>query len=214
MAKLVTDESKNTRTHQEIRAENERAILKAAEAVFVAHGLKGATMQAIADLAGIPKANVHYYYQSKKKLYIAVLTSIVEDWNTGLEDIHEDSDPKQSLETFIRLKLDSAFNHPNHHKLFAVEVINGAPYLHQLMTTKMNQWAERKSAVIKSWYDQGKISINDPLQLLILIWTTTQRYAEFDTEILNLFGKDAYDDEDKKRVAEFLIPFILRGCGL
>ena len=78
----------------------------------------------------------------------------------------------------------------------------------------MNDWAQQKSKVIKSWHDQGKIAIDDPLQLLILIWSTTQRYAEFETEILNLFGKSDFDDNDKQRVADFLVPFILRGCGI
>lgn len=211
---LNVNRSNSSRTHQEIRTENERLILQAAETVFVANGFKGATMQSIADLAGVPKANVHYYFKSKKKLYIAVLTTIIDDWNTGLEDINEDSDPKTSIEAFIHLKLDSAFKYPNHHKLFAMEVINGAPFLQDFMNTRMSEWAQQKSAVIKSWNDQGKIAIDDPLQLLMLIWTTTQRYAEFDTEILHLFGKTSYDEQDKQRVADFLIPFILRGCGL
>lgn len=203
-----------TRTHQEIRAENETVILNAAETAFVANGFKGATMQQIADLAGMPKANIHYYFKSKKKLYKAVLTSIINDWNAGLEDITENSDPKVSIEKFVRTKLNSAFTHPNHHKLFAMEVINGAPHIQQFMSTEMKDWAQQKSKVIKSWHDQGKIAIADPIQLLILIWSTTQHYAEFETEVLNLFGKSDFDDHDKQRVADFLVPFILRGCGL
>ena len=214
MSVSKTTPSNATRTHQEIRAENERVILNAAETAFVAHGFKGATMQQIADLAGVPKANIHYYFKSKKKLYNTVLTSIINDWNAGLEDINENSDPKVSIEKFVRTKLNSAFEHPNHHKLFAMEVINGAPNIQQFMSAEMNDWAQQKSKVIKSWHDQGKIAIDDPLQLLILIWSTTQRYAEFETEILNLFGKSDFDDNDKQRVADFLVPFILRGCGI
>ena len=40
---------------------------------FIAHGLRGARMQAIADRAGVNKALVHYYFRSKEKLYDAVL---------------------------------------------------------------------------------------------------------------------------------------------
>ena len=67
---------------------------------------------------------------------------------------------------------------------------------------------------MKLWHQQGKIAVADPLQLLILIWATTQRYAEFETEIVGLMGKEAYDHKDESRAAEFLVPFILRGCGL
>ena len=78
----------------------------------------------------------------------------------------------------------------------------------------MKDWALDKTQVMKIWHEQGKIAIADPLQLLILIWATTQRYAEFETEIVGLMQKSAYDETDEARAADFLIPFILRGCGL
>lgn len=202
------------RSQHEIREHNERLILAAAETEFVRQGYRGATMQAIADRAGLPKANVHYYFQSKKNLYKSVLTTIIAEWNDGLVDMSTDSDPKVVIEQFVRTKLAQAFAHPNRHKLFALEVINGAPYLHDFMATTMKDWALSKAKVMKLWYDEGKIAIDDPLQLLILIWATTQRYAEFESEITGLLGKADYDDKDAERAANFLVPFILRGCGL
>jgi TetR/AcrR family transcriptional regulator len=55
----------------DIRRENERAILEAAEKVFAEAGFGGATMQLIADMAGLPKANLHYYFATKEDLYRA-----------------------------------------------------------------------------------------------------------------------------------------------
>ncbi|WP_131667595.1 TetR/AcrR family transcriptional regulator [Psychrobacter pygoscelis] len=202
------------RSQQEIREHNEQLILAAAEMEFVLQGYRGATMQAIADRAGLPKANVHYYFKSKKNLYQAVLTTIIEEWNEGLVSMTEDSDPKVVIEQFVRTKLAQAFAHPTRHKLFALEIINGAPHLQEFMATTMKSWAQEKTQVIQSWYAQGKIAINDPIHLLILIWTTTQRYAEFEVEIVGLLDKERYDEHDEKRTANFLVPFILRGCGL
>ena len=202
------------RSQHEIREHNEHCILAAAEIEFVRQGYRGATMQAIADRAGLPKANVHYYFQSKKNLYQALLTTIIAEWNEGLVDMTLDSDPKVVIEQFVRTKLAQAFAHPNRHKLFALEVINGAPYLHDFMASTMKDWALNKVEVMKLWHEQGRISIDDPLQLLILIWATTQRYAEFEREITGLLGKETYDEQDEGRAAKFLVPFILRGCGL
>ena len=202
------------RNQQDIRAQNQAVILAAAEEEFVLQSYRGATMQGIADRAGLPKANVHYYFKNKKNLYKMVLRSIIEEWNDGLVTITGDSDPKAVIEKFVRTKLHQAFVHPNRHKLFALEVIGGAPYLHDFMSTTMKEWALDKSQVMKTWHEQGRIGIADPLQLLILIWATTQRYAEFETEIVGLLQKDAYDKQDEARAADFLIPFILRGCGL
>lgn len=209
-----TDNACSQRSQQQIREHNEQLILAAAEEEFVRQGFRGATMQAIADRAGLPKANVHYYFKNKKNLYKAVLTTIIEEWNEGLVNISVDSDPKQVLEKFVRTKLSQAFAHPNRHKLFALEVINGAPHFHDFMSTTMKQWTQQKVEVMRTWHAQGKIAISDPLQLLILIWATTQRYAEFESEIVGLLDKPAYGAEDEARAADFLVGFILRGCGL
>ncbi|WP_201585910.1 TetR/AcrR family transcriptional regulator [Psychrobacter jeotgali] len=202
------------RSQQDIRAHNQALILSAAEEEFVLQGYRGATMQGIADRAGLPKANIHYYFKNKQNLYKAVLRSIIEEWNDGLVTMTVDSDPKAVIEKFVRTKLRQAFANPNRHKLFALEVISGAPHLQEFMSTTMQEWALDKAQVMKTWHEQGKITIADPLQLLILIWATTQRYAEFETEIVGLLQKEAYDQQDETRAADFLVPFILRGCGL
>lgn len=202
------------RTQQDIRQHNQQIILQSAEEEFIRQGYQGATMQGIADRAGLPKANVHYYFKSKKNLYKAVLTTIIDEWNEGLVSMTVDSEPKEVIAEFVRIKLEQAFAHPNRHKLFALEVIGGAPHLQNFMASTMKQWAQQKTAVMKTWYEQGKIGVDDPLQLLILIWASTQRYAEFETEIVSLLEKPHYDPQDKKRALDFLVPFILRGCGL
>lgn len=202
------------RSQRSIRAHNQAIILHAAEEEFVLQSYRGATMQGIADRAGLPKANIHYYFKNKRNLYKVVLRAIIEEWNDGLVTMTVDSDPKTVIEKFVRTKLHQAFAHPNRHKLFAIEVIGGAPHLHDFMSTTMRDWALDKTQVMTSWYSQGKIGIADPLQLLILIWATTQRYAEFETEIVGLMQKEAYDKEDEARAADFLVPFILRGCGI
>lgn len=202
------------RNQQDIRAHNHAVILNAAEEEFVLQGYSGATMQGIADRAQLPKANIHYYFKNKKNLYEKVLRGIIEEWNDGLVTMTVDSDPKTVIEAFVRTKLHQAFAYPNSHKLFALEVISGAPHLHDFMSTTMQEWALDKMEVMKVWHEQGKIAIKDPLQLLILIWATTQRYAEFETEIVGLLNKPAYDEQDEARAAEFLVPFILRGCGI
>ena len=211
---LGASDAPSHRSQQDIRARNQALILTAAEEEFVLKSYRGATMQGIADRAGLPKANIHYYFKNKKNLYKVVLRSIIQEWNEGLVTMTVDSDPKTVIEKFVRTKLHQAFAHPNRHKLFAVEVISGAPHLHDFMSTIMHEWALDKVQVMKQWHQQGRIAVADPLQLLILIWATTQRYAEFEIEIVGLMGKKAYDQEDESRAAEFLIPFILRGCGL
>ena len=79
-----------------IRAENERTILEAAEAVFAEHGFGGATTAAIAARAGVPKANLHYYFPTKAALYRAVIERVLTAWLAAASSFDESDDPARS----------------------------------------------------------------------------------------------------------------------
>ena len=53
-------------------------IFKAATEVFEENGFAAARMQEIADLAGINKAMLHYYFRSKEQLFEAVFQVLLE----------------------------------------------------------------------------------------------------------------------------------------
>ena len=55
---------------------------QAAEDEFARHGYKGTSMNTIAASAGLPKANLHYYFTNKLGLYVAVLSNILELWDS------------------------------------------------------------------------------------------------------------------------------------
>jgi len=61
--------------HQDIDMETK--ILEAATTVFIQKGLSGASMQDIADKAGINRTSLHYYYRSKDKLFGKVFEHVV-----------------------------------------------------------------------------------------------------------------------------------------
>lgn len=197
-----------------IRERNSENILAAAEQEFVLHGFKGTSMQAIADRAGVPKANIHYYFKNKANLYRTLLESILGMWNEVLSDMAPESDPAFILERFIRTKVALAFNRPNSSKIFAMEIIQGAPYLKDYISVNMRQWVKEKAAVLQSWVDQGKMRPVDPTHLIFMIWSTTQHYADFETQVLEVKNKRQYDDEDIAAVSDFLVDMILTGCGL
>ena len=60
------------------RRSSEAAVLAAAEEVFLKRGYDGARMQEIADVAGINKAMLHYYFRSKERLFHEVFRSILD----------------------------------------------------------------------------------------------------------------------------------------
>ncbi|HBS43079.1 MAG TPA: TetR/AcrR family transcriptional regulator [Oceanospirillales bacterium] len=197
-----------------IRERNREKILAAAEQEFVLHGFKGTTMQAVADRAEVPKANIHYYFKSKSNLYIALLEHIMGAWNEVLADLSADDDPAEMITRFIRTKMQLSYTHPNASKIFAMEIIQGAPRIRGHMAEVMLPWVKEKTSVMQSWIDQGKMRPIDPTHLIFMIWATTQHYADFETQVLEITNKRQYAPEDIDHITGFLLDIILTGCGL
>jgi TetR/AcrR family transcriptional regulator len=63
-------------THAERSAETRERILEAALSEFSANGLAGARTEQIAVAAGVNKALLYYYFESKEKLYAATLEMV------------------------------------------------------------------------------------------------------------------------------------------
>ncbi|MDX1453412.1 MAG: TetR family transcriptional regulator C-terminal domain-containing protein [Oleiphilaceae bacterium] len=197
-----------------IREVNSQRILEAAEMEFVKHGYKGTSMQAVADQAKLPKANVLYYFKSKSALYTAVLHDIIERWNSAVARMSEDDDPKETLERYIRDKVDLAIAQPNASKIFAMEIIQGAPHLQAHLCGDVRHWFKEKVRIIECWIAQGKMKAVNAEHLIFMIWSTTQHYADFETQILTVTSKRGYDSAEVERIKEFLCTMILGGCGL
>jgi TetR/AcrR family transcriptional regulator len=197
-----------------IRQANEALILSAAERVFARAGFAGATMAAIAEASGLPKANLHYYFGSKEVLYRAVLAQILSDWLVPTHGITVDADPRTALENYIRAKMELSAQRPDGSKVWANELLHGAPVVKALLATDLRQLTLEKAAVVQAWADAGRIAPVDGLHLFFTIWAATQTYADFDVQICAVMDQDALGQQDFERSTRHLVSFILRGCGL
>ena len=209
----LQDESRKYKRGK-IRDKNFELILTAARDEFAINGYSGASIQAIADRAGIAKANVHYYFKRKSNLYVAVLDRIVRLWNDNFDTIHEDDNPAEAIDSLIRKKVELSYSHPLSSKLFAMEVIQGAPHLRDYMRDELRPWVRQKAKVIESWIEQKKMKPIAPEHLIFLIWSSTQHYADFDVQVLTILNRAEYEREMIDNIDDFLSEVILRGVGL
>lgn len=197
-----------------IRQANEALILSAAEKVFARAGFGGATMAAIAEASGLPKANLHYYFGSKDVLYREVLARILNDWLVPTHGITVDADPKTALAQYIRDKMELSAQRPDGSKVFANELLHGAPVVKGLLATELRQLLLEKAAVVQAWVDAGRMARVDGMHLFFTIWAATQTYADFDVQICAVLEQDALTPQDFERATEHVVSLILRGCGL
>jgi TetR/AcrR family transcriptional regulator len=196
------------------RERNEREILAAAERVFARHGYRGASVQAIAEAAGLPKSNVLYYMGSKRELYVRLLERMMARWNALLDDISVEDDPAEVLEAFIRSKMQLSRRHPEGSRLFAAEILGGAPFLQEYLSGELRDWVQARARIFEQWAERGLMDPVDPVWLIFLIWSATQHYADFETQVLGITGKQELTDADVERITAFLTQVILKGCGV
>jgi len=197
-----------------IREKSQDKILAAAQEEFIIQGYKGATVQAIADRANLPKANVLYYFKNKENIYHTVLERTLAMWDDAIGDIDPDHGPAVAIEKFIASKVQLSFKEPDASKIYAMEIIQGAQHLKDFTRTYLRKWVRDKTALFQHWIDKGEMNDVDPVHLIFLIWSTTQHYADFDNQILTVMNQADFEEEDCERVTAFLTDFILRGCGL
>jgi TetR/AcrR family transcriptional regulator len=197
-----------------IRQKNEEMILSAAAEEFARHGYKGTSMNAIALRAGLPKANLHYYFTNKLGLYVEVMRHILELWDNAFDHLTVDDDPAIALANYIRTKIEFSRKQPQASKIFAMEVISGCECLSAHFNEDYREWFRGRAAVFQAWSDAGKMDPVDPMHLIFLIWSSTQHYADFSDQIRRITGQRRVTKDDFARATETLIQIILKGCGL
>ena len=197
----------------EIRLQNETLILRAAEKVFAEAGYGGATVQLIADMAGLPKANLLYYFASKEDLYRRVVQTIFEIWLQAAAAMDNAHGPVDGLGAYIDAKMEISRRHPDGSKVWASEVMHGAPVIQDYLETTLRDWTSGRAALIQRWVDEGKMAPVDPEHLLYMVWATTQHYADFGHQIQTLNGGKPLSNAQWQAAKTSVKSMILRGIG-
>ena len=197
----------------EIRQQNEALILQAAEKVFAEAGFGGATMQLIADLAGLPKANLHSYFATKEDLYRKVVRNIFEIWLHAADSLDNAPGPVEGIGTYIDAKMEISRRHPDGSKVWASEVMHGAPVIQDYLETTLRDWTQGRVALIQRWIDEGRMAAVNPEHLLYMLWATTQHYADFGHQIETLNGGRPLNDKQWRAAKDSVKTMILRGIG-
>ena len=199
--------------HPRTRIQNERrdAILEAALEVFSAHGFRGSTIDQIADAAGMSKPNLLYYFRSKEDIHSTLLARLLDTWLAPLRELDDIGDPLTEIGDYIRRKLEMARDFPRESRLFANEMLQGAPRAMPVLEGELRQLVDEKVEVIRGWMRSGRIARTDPYHLIFSIWATTQHYADFDVQVRAVLGPNRGGDGRFEDAARFLEQLFLEG---
>jgi TetR/AcrR family transcriptional regulator len=166
-----------------IQTRNRRRILDAALEVFSAHGFRGATLDQIAAEAGLSKPNILYYFDGKEAIHVTLLNQLMETWLDPLEQLDPGGEPLEEILAYVRRKLDMAQAYPRESRLFANEILQGAPRMGPHLEARLKPLVDQKAALIAGWAEAGRIAPVDPRHLIFSIWASTQHYADFEAQV-------------------------------
>ncbi len=197
-----------------VRELNQKKIMEAAEFVFAQYGFKGATTDKISKQAELPKANIHYYYKTKENLYREVLESILNEWMDAAKAFDDFDEPRAALTKYVESKMSYSRTRPLASKVWANEIIHGAPVVGTFLETTLKQWLEDRIKVIRGWIESGKINPVDPRAFIYLIWSVTQHYADFERQIEILNQGEKFTDEEFEQKTQQVVQFVLASVGL
>ncbi len=195
-----------------IRERNRELILRAASEEFADKGFAATKTSDIAAKAGLPKPNVYYYFKSKDNLYREVLESIIEPILRASTPFNPAGVPAEVLAGYIRSKIRISRDLPFASKVFASEIMHGAPHLSPEQVEQLNAQARHNIACIQTWIDRGLIAPLDPHHLMFSIWAATQTYADFDWQISSITGKAKLEDVDYEAATQTIVRLVLKGC--
>ncbi|SNR34737.1 TetR family transcriptional regulator C-terminal domain-containing protein [Puniceibacterium sediminis] len=166
-----------------IQLRNRRKILDAALDVFSQHGFRGATLDQIAEAAGLSKPNMLYYFDSKEAIHVALLNALMDEWLAPLAVMDPDGIPLDELLAYIDRKMEMSRAFPRESRLFANEIIQGAPRILQDLEHRLKPLFDEKCRLIRTWMEEGKLAPMDPGHLIFSIWAMTQHYADFEAQV-------------------------------
>lgn len=199
-----------SRPRTRIQARNSAAILEAALDVFSQHGFRGATLDQIAEVAGLSKPNLLYYFPSKEAVHTALLSRLLDTWLDPLRAMNPEGEPLAEILAYVRRKLELSRDFPRESRLFANEILQGAPRIMPAIEGDLKPLADSSAAVLTRWMDEGRIARVPPHHLIFSIWALTQHYADFDVQVRAVLGEGHDPFAEADSYLEVLFTRLLR----
>ena len=150
------------------------------------------------------KPNLLYYFRTKEAIHRKLIERVLDRWLDPLRALSAEGDPLAEIRSYIRRKIEMARDFPRESRIFANEILQGAPRIEDELKGPLKQLVDAKAQVILLWQQQGRLAKCDPWHLIFSIWATTQHYADFDAQIRAVMGEPQHGEGRFEDAARFL----------
>lgn len=188
----------------------EADIVAEAVRVFAESGYEGASVATIADNVGLSKQNLMYYFPTKQALYQRVLDEVLDDWLERMANLAApDGEPADVLRAYIKAKLDFSRERPLASRVYAMEVISGAPLYGEQIRARVVPLLRKDIEVFERWIADGRIAPINATHLLFAVWAMTQSYADFAAQMQLVLGAGHLTGADFAAAEETISKLVL-----
>ena len=193
------------------REKLEQDILNAAKRLFAQRGYGGVSLDHIAKAVGASKQNLLYYFPSKEELYRRVLHGVLDVWLSYMDALSQrPDDPEQAIREYIAGKLRFSREHPDDSRVYANEVMSGAPIFAAEIAERVIPALQADVAIFNRWAERGLCRQVDGRHLMVLLWASTQVYADWSSQISLVLGKKELGDDDFAAAEALIVDMVLR----
>ena len=193
------------------REQLEQDILDAAKKLFAQRGYGGVSLDHIAKAVGTSKQNLLYYFASKEALYRRVLHGVLDVWLLYMDTLSQrEEDPERAVREYIAGKLRFSRERPDDSRVYANEVLSGAPLFAAEIAERVVPSLQADVAMFNRWAAQGLCRPVNGQHLMILLWASTQVYADWASQISLVLGKPALDAQDFADAEAMIVDMVLR----
>jgi TetR/AcrR family transcriptional regulator len=140
-------------------------ILAAAEKLFADSGFDAVSMNAVADLAGVSKANIFHHFNSKNALYLAVMRRACEHSRPLIDELENAADSfAEGLHRFAQAHLAHLLAHEQAARLIQREILhNDAQRSQELAEQVFGDNFARLVAIMRNGQERGELCMDiDP----------------------------------------------------
>lgn len=196
------------------RLRHRQLILDAACSEFAARGFSACQTLDIAQQAGVPKANLYYYFHTKENLYAEVLKPLLEPLRQASALLSASAMPTAALGAYIAARLQIIQAYPLRSKILCSELLHGAQQLPATWREALQAQHHNAIACLRNWMGRGLIQPVAPEHLLLFIDSATQTYPTLGWQIALIRGSGEPTDDDFQDVARTLTQMVLAGIGV
>jgi TetR/AcrR family transcriptional regulator len=171
-------------------------ILDAAEDEFAEHGFHGTRMVAIAKRAGVTHGLLHYYFDSKDRLYEEVVGRLFRRHLRLFEQLASEGTLVSAREAVLQ-SFDLFWEHPNQVRIMLWEMASGDDRVERAMKGFYDGLA-RALANLPARAPSPKPG-RDPRDVYVSILGALVVYFFRDPAIKRLFGENRFTEADRNR---------------